>query len=830
MVMVGGRIATPEELDLHRADVNDALGVTGSHGFSFSVTGMGVGESVELYVLTPRGLTLVACGVVTGARIEESFFAQLAVAKAICDQDDAVAISCWDGAHNPVGRAKALYDVAQSQRPTLLVTYLSEDFGGKIWAPLRDTSIAILTIPWRRRAIYHRALAAASIKFNTVWICKPRLPSFLLTQQIAAHDAKLILDFDDNEDHFSRSPGSREKPYGLTTINLAQRLASTIPARTAASVTLTMEMSAHLVRHARSRSARQEKPEASNVLKIGFIGTVRGHKNILEAARAVRLFAWKSGRSIEFHVYGDVKPDVLKGDLEANGAIVIQHVSMSKLYEQLRAMDVVLTGYPSPKEQEITRYQISSKIGDALAVGRPVLVPMSPSTMDLKETPGIYLFDEGTFGRALALALDANEDFELPAAFTLEGAYEAFQAAENQANQEIKASRALSLLPVVANDVFDKEKSLLLIWKQHDAGLYGRRVDQIARAYKTANPDAKVTILEFIHTSTISAYQENVDSYVSEQSVLLQMADIKSTVGLDDDGTVIRQIRYDSSSKLSGLVESFLIDNEMSPVRTTVILFPIINFYEKLIGLLEPFTKIVDIVDNQFSWVGKNPVKTKLFQYTLMCRSADLVVFNSEANREFFLRERILKDGCPVAVIPNWYVPPKDVVFDFSLQPNRVNILYSGNMNDRIDWNLFRKIANLNGNLTIHLVGTANVNKPDFISLCELPNVIYHGPLQERQTLSLLQTIDVTVMPHLSDDVSAYMNPLKVHMYAAAGVITVSTNVAGLNEGPMLRVAKNHDEFLDILSGLVFGPKLMRAKSKVAEAAVDYVSCIKNLA
>lgn len=463
MVMVGGRIATPEELDLYRADVNEALGVTGSHGFSFSVTGMQIGESVELYVLTPRGLTLVASSVVTGARIEESFFSQLAMAKAICAHHNAVAIACWDGAHNPVGRAKALYDVAQLKRPTLLVSYLSEDFGGKIWAPLRETSVSILTIPWRRREIYHRALATASIKFNTVWICKPRLPSFLLTQQIAADGAKLILDFDDNEDHFSRSPGSREKPYGLTTINLAQRLASMIPARTAASVTLTTEMDAHLVRHARSQYAYEGRREDSTVLKIGFIGTVRGHKNILEAARAVRLFAWKSGRNIEFHVYGDVKPEALKNDLEANGAVVIQHVAMSKLYDQLRTMDVVLTGYPSPKEQEITRYQISSKIGDALAVGRPVLVPLSPSTSDLKDTPGVYLFDESTFGGALALALDANEECHLPAAFTLEGAYESFQAAEDQADHERKADQALSSLAVVERHAIDEEKSLLLI-------------------------------------------------------------------------------------------------------------------------------------------------------------------------------------------------------------------------------------------------------------------------------------------------------------------------------------------------------------------------------
>jgi len=42
-------------------------------------------------------------------------------------------------------------------------------------------------------------------------------------------------------------------------------------------------------------------------------------------------------------------------------------------------------------------------------------------------------------------------------------------------------------------------RNIVLIWKQHDAGIYGRRVDQVARSLTCLGRDCKITLLETIN-------------------------------------------------------------------------------------------------------------------------------------------------------------------------------------------------------------------------------------------------------------------------------------------------------------------------------------------
>ena len=74
------------------------------------------------------------------------------------------------------------------------------------------------------------------------------------------------------------------------------------------------------------------------------------------------------------------------------------------------------------------------------------------------------------------------------------------------------------------------------------------------------------------------------------------------------------------------------------------------------------------------------------------------------------------------------------------------------------------------GNVRLHLAGTAQRTLPEFFSLLEEEHVIYHGVTNERETLALLQNMDAAIVPHVQDDVSRYMDPMKMQMYAAVGL------------------------------------------------------------
>lgn len=801
IVTVNGRAARPINLQVPRPDVSKKLQVDGSYGYQYSVSGVSAGDQVKLWSLDSLGLVEVSQSVVSEDKVEIHFLNQLHRAKNILrNASDAVAVVCWDGAHNPIGRAKVLYDIIATRRPAVLFTYVFEEFGGSLWKPLQSLDLTIVTIPWEDRERYHRTIRQAGLTFDTVWICKPRLPSFLLARLVSHEDTKLILDRDDNEDHFSRSSASREKSYGIASINLAREIAGRISSQTAASLPLCKDFEAIMVRHARG----MPPPSSADMLtdaprkNLGFIGTVRPHKGILSAARAVKMYNWRCKGDVEFHVYGDIRPSSLVNELEGGGVVVKQDIPASKLTEALGELDVVITGYPS-QDEEVNKYQISSKIGDALMMGKPVMVPRAAATRDLHDVDGVYLFDEDTFGNQLEAALKHSGRPGLPVDFTLEGAYKAFAEAESIAESADRAGTALRILPIFGESSCDLQPALVLMWKQHDAGLYGRRVDQIARAYKRRFPERKVIILEMLHESTLRAYRDHVKNYFSERAKIVNISEAKVAGNFNDDGVEVHQLLYSSSDKLPNLVEKFFVDHGLMPFNTVIIQFPIIRFVESLGCVLRSYPKIVDVVDNQFSWASTAGKSSIGLQYAMIFSDASAIVFNSEQNCGFFRTSGFIADSKAVRVLPNWYTARSEFKGAKRQWSSGRSVLYSGNMNDRIDWSLLRRIATDPAGFTLHIAGTATGNAA-LISLLENENVIYHGPLSEAEVYRLLLTeIDAGIVPHVRDGVSTYMNPLKVHMYACAGVPVITTEVPGIDAMAGVSIAQNSEEFLTML-------------------------------
>jgi glycosyltransferase involved in cell wall biosynthesis len=822
VLLVDGRPATLVEWPTPRPDVEAALGVTGKVGFEFQIDGAGVGAKIELFALSGQRLHKICQEYAEHAVPDLSVFRQFDRIAKISQQSDAVAITSWDGAHNPIGRAKVLYDIAQTRRPAAIVTYLFQEFGGKLWKPLAENDVPLLTIPWNDRARYHKILRAMNVNFPTVWICKPRLPNFELASQIAADDAKLILDLDDNDDHFSESIPSRIKIYGSPGLGQSKYYQNRVQARTVASITLRESYGGEIVRHARAEAptmpSRMDAPEVNlrtespdrPAKNIGFIGTVRSHKNILAAAKSISVINWRYKQNLKFHVYGDVQPETLKRDLLEHGVELKGIVPAAQLYSELSRMDLVLTGFPSPdgQDEEVTRYQITSKIGDGLAVKRPVLVPTGPSVADLVNTPGVFVFDEVNFPQKVIDALAFTGDISLPSQFTLAGAYGGFALAEVEASKQPRAAE------VFANSVLWRDRdagvatrpTILLLWKQHDAGMYGRRVDQVARSYKNRYPDHDVRVLELWHEKTREEYVKRSSNHMSDAGNVLTSAGRKiDNVHVDADGVSYDMIDYSSSPELEQKVFRYLTNRSILPANTVVILFPIIKFYEKLQDLFSAYTKIVDVVDNQLSWSSLNTDRGRqvALQYNTMLANVDAAVFNSAVNRNYFADADIVPSNVAAHIIPNWYAPPAGMNSVASDQgaSAEFNVVYSGNMNDRIDWDTIRSTAEISEKIVVHLIGAADRAPAGFFEILKLKNVLYHGPQTERFSLSLLSNAQLAIMPHVPDDVSNFMNPMKLHMYRAVGVPTIATQVEGIDPDlDSVTVCPSKAEFVDAVS------------------------------
>lgn len=833
MLFVDGSPVFEYEYPLPRPDVQEEINVDCDTGFVFDIGGVKRGAEIELFAFVNEKLVLLDSVTCDSDWNERNFITQLNEALAISKQEDAVAITCWEGSHNPIGRAKVLYDVVSSKQPTVLITYYFSEFGGKLWTPLKNTNVTMLCIPWENRELYENAIRKSGLNFDTVWICKPRFPSFELAGLVAHEKTSLILDFDDNEEHFSKSKNSMDKSYGFPTINISRYLTKKIPTRTAASVTLQEDFAALKVRHVREAytGVVEADTDSEDVIKVCFVGTVRVHKRLLEASRAVQAFSWASGKKVQLHVYGDVKPKALVEQLLQNDVIIKQDIPVGELQGILSQMDVILTGFPgSGADSEVTKYQITSKIGDALSVGKPALVPYSESVADLEGVNGVYLFDADNFAMNLQLACEHRGAIELPEEFTIDSAYETFQHALSDAKKSPRAGEVFVNLPKYSQEK-SKEgvKSLVLLWKQHDSGFYGRRVDQIARSYKTSHPDHRVMILEMMHDHTYKNYENNQKCYNSEHSSLVSLAH-KKEIGLELGGVEHHQLRISRSAYITEKMQVFLLDNGLLPQNTVFIIFPIVQFYSIIDRVISPYRKIVDVVDNQLSWGGDKQVE-RAYQYAALIRSADAVVFNSEDNRNYFDCEDCVKPSTEVSVIKNWYQLPSDAPTKKAKprSDQSFNVIYSGNMNDRIDWDLMGRVADLEGDINLHLVGTANRGFDHLSELLGKDNVIYYGPLNETDTLRVASTMDVAIMPHSTDEISTYMNPLKVHMYKSIGLPTVSTDVPGIEASSFLTICGSRSDFINEIEGIRHRSQSLEANGSASESSRSYIDLINKI-
>lgn len=776
--------------------------------------------AVELFEVTEKGVALIDKKVFTQDIYLQDKFADIKNAAQIAALPGAVAITVWEGAHNPIGRAKVLYDIVESTRPVVIFAYVFGSFGAELWSPLINSGINVVLIPYNERYIYHQCIQQEGIKFDTVWICKHRLHSFELASFISHEITACILDMDDNEDVFVSSKGSELKPYGIFSKNKGKYFLDRVKIRSVASISIQKMYGGEIVRHVRKPCLSSMAKQPTEGYKTAvFVGTIRPHKNIEDLVLAITKYNSSHETKVKLAIGGDFNPPSLRQSLASDDVIILGSIVNENLYDTLALYDVVITGFPDKKAEsnEINRLQITSKIGDGLAVGKPVLTPDSPSVSDLKDISGLFVFDKQSFNNKLEMALAYSSKIVLPDEFTIPKAYKTFEALEAAAKQKSLAGEIFELEPFyqLTNGYIKKTNdsgNLVLIWKQHDSGIYGRRIDQIARYYKHKHPNSKVTVIEAIDEISLRNFESpeiQYDNFSVIQNDILGRKIYRYTL----DDVEYHLITYNDNSSITNSFEkklsSLLNEEGLNPSNTVMILFPLIPVLEKIIPIIKDFKIIVDLVDNQVQWAKTSKTRIKVLkQYYETIAIADRVVANSPVNIDYFKQLQFLRNREP-ALIPNWYTLPHDNTFKRKVIEGEVNLIYSGNLNDRIDWKLMdkicKKLTNYHGYL--HIVGTTVRSGKEMKKLLTNANCIYHGVNHEEQLLKLLQHIDFAVVPHAEDHISKFMDPIKLKMYKKLGIKSLCSQLPGLRQDdPMLILTESRADFLLRLEEMLEDP------------------------
>lgn len=146
--------------------------------------------------------------------------------------------------------------------------------------------------------------------------------------------------------------------------------------------------------------------------------------------------------------------------------------------------------------------------------------------------------------------------------------------------------------------------------------------------------------------------------------------------------------------------------------------------------------------------------------------------------------------------------------------PPKENIVgYLGIIETRIDVQLLFDIAQKKPDIQFVFAGPVFPNARAHIApLKKLPNVRFLGRFRSSEVSELLAGWSAGIIPHIANDFTKSMNPMKYYEYLAAGLPVVSTPVAGVAATTGVAVARTTDEWIaaldDIFAGKISAPKL----------------------
>jgi glycosyltransferase involved in cell wall biosynthesis len=133
---------------------------------------------------------------------------------------------------------------------------------------------------------------------------------------------------------------------------------------------------------------------------------------------------------------------------------------------------------------------------------------------------------------------------------------------------------------------------------------------------------------------------------------------------------------------------------------------------------------------------------------------------------------------------------------------------YYGVIDERLDYELLGRLAAANPDASVVMVGP--VVKVDPRELPRAENLHWLGQRAYADLPRYVKAFDACLMPFALNEATEYINPTKTLEYMAAGKPIVSTAVADVvhNFTPVVRVARSHEEFVELATQAATAPNL----------------------
>lgn len=126
---------------------------------------------------------------------------------------------------------------------------------------------------------------------------------------------------------------------------------------------------------------------------------------------------------------------------------------------------------------------------------------------------------------------------------------------------------------------------------------------------------------------------------------------------------------------------------------------------------------------------------------------------------------------------------------------------FIGNIEQRMDYDLVRKIAKAHQDKLLYLIGPISSNEYKTEGLDKLENIVFTGGKSIEELPAYLQNIDCAIIPFKCNKLTKSIYPLKINEYLAGGKPVVTTNfsedIRTFKE--VVYIANSHEEFISLI-------------------------------
>ncbi len=372
--------------------------------------------------------------------------------------------------------------------------------------------------------------------------------------------------------------------------------------------------------------------------------------------------------------------------------------------------------------------------------------------------------------------------------------------------------------PPKCREFVDDRYDIVLFWKQNDTGIYGRRHDMVLK-YLSRDPrvervllfDAPVSVLGSGATAVKSgpmgrhSHSGRIFRQLLRQKLRLSDTDkirfdtylyvAKNRVPRALDWLLPSETNY--LDYLQGVLER----HEVGRRRTVFWVCPNNFHFPSIEGRFEPDLVVADVIDDQRKWDVTTRRRKELTDNYREVLGRSHLVFANCGN----VVENMLEfTGC-VHLFPNAseLVEEQSRPWDKPRELKRMNgpiVGYVGNLDAaRIDINLLTAVARDRPHWNLVFIGSMHRGK-EIKRLGRFPNVHFLGVQIYERAMRYVRHFDVAMIPHVDNELTRHMNPLKLYVYLSLHVPVVSTMIENIDDfSEFVEKAGNAEEFVDAI-------------------------------